>query len=336
MSRPGVTVSVLVIQSAVRSAEAAGVAAGRALKEASIDERLFADPDARVPLSAEEAVWEALVKLSGDEAFGLTAARATPRGSFDVLEHAMAASETFGDALSVLARYNRLLHDVAQFEIERTSDVVRVSHRFAGDARGATGAIADYTLGMFVHVGRALCKRDWTPRRVRFRHAAPNDLRPYRALFSAPVEFDAPDNQLELDPAVLDLPLAGADPSLSRVLLRYAEARAAALPAPDDLAAQVKDAIGKTLANGPKSLSEVARALGLSARTLQRRLTDEGLSHTELVDEVRRSLAIAWVAERRLVLSEIAFALGYSEPRAFHRAYRRWTGNTPGAERARS
>ena len=128
-----------------------------------------------------------------------------------------------------------------------------------------------------------------------------------------------------------------ADPGLSRNVTAHAEQLLAALaPAAEMLTAQVRRQLTEGMANEPMTLSQVARRLHLSERSLQRRLEAEGTRFAQLVDEVRRELALRYIADERLAPGEVAYLLGFAEPSPFHRAFKRWTGTTPlAARRAR-
>jgi AraC-like DNA-binding protein len=136
---------------------------------------------------------------------------------------------------------------------------------------------------------------------------------------------------------LLDRPVPTADPGLSRIVTAHAEQLLAALaPAADMLTARVRRQLAEGMANGPMTLTQVARRLHLSERSLQRRLEAEGTRFAQLVDEVRRELALRYIADERLALGEVAYLLGFAEPSPFHRAFKRWTGTTPlAARRAR-
>lgn len=135
--------------------------------------------------------------------------------------------------------------------------------------------------------------------------------------------------------ATLARPCPAADAALSQVIVRHAEGLLAALPDPSDsFANRLRRLISAQLASGGATLTAAAHALKLGERSLQRRLADDGLTFDAIVEEVRRELALRYLADPALAIGEIAYLLGYSEPSAFHRAFRRWTGRTPEAWRS--
>jgi AraC-like DNA-binding protein len=136
-----------------------------------------------------------------------------------------------------------------------------------------------------------------------------------------------------MDPAMLVRPVLSADPQLCAVIERHAEALLERLPSSGSVTDRARAALVEGLRSGRTEVAAVADGLRMSARTLQRRLSAEGTSYVELLDGVRRELALRYVADRTLSLSEVAFLVGFADQTTFHRAFVRWTGRTPGGFR---
>src|SRR5262249_2535552 len=143
------------------------------------------------------------------------------------------------------------------------------------------------------------------------------------------VEFDSGLNEMWLNSATLDLPIMKADPGLCAVLDRHAEELLAKYPRSDDLVARLREIIRNELNGGDPGVDRVARQLGLSARTLQRKLREHGITHQEILDQMRKDLATRYLSQPEMAICEVAYLLGFSESSAFHRAFKRWTGSTP-------
>ncbi|NWG74088.1 MAG: AraC family transcriptional regulator [Rubrivivax sp.] len=317
----------------VQVAAGRGVDAQRLMADAGFDPAWLGDAEARMPLVVEERLWDRAADLAADPLFGLHAAAAIRPGAFDVLDYAVRTAPDLRTALQRLARYNRLVHDVATFEVIPAAErAVRVEHRFAG-ARPCRQAV-EFTLASLVVVASQIGGRLVQALAVEFAHRAAGPAEAYRAVFGVAPRFGAPASCLVLAGEVLDRPVPGADAALSRIVTAHAEQLLAAqAPAHGDLAARVRRQLAEGMAHGPMTLGQVARQLHLSERSLQRRLDAEGTRFADLVDEVRRELALRYVADERLTLGEVAFLLGFAEPSPFHRAFRRWTGTTPAAAR---
>jgi AraC-like DNA-binding protein len=311
------------------------VASGVARDAFDFDAAVAADPDARIPIATETALWEQAARLTGDATFGLTAAMRVRPGAFDVLDYAIRTAPTLRAALERLARYNRLVHDAAVFTLIDRGAIVRVEHDLGGVAQSRHAA--EFTIGALVTVGGQLIGAPLRPRVVELRVPPPASFTAYERLFGVRPRFDADVNAIELDRATLDRPAVTADPSLSAVIVRHAEALLGSLPAPSaSTADRVRRAIADTLGDGDVSLAAIAARLKQSERTLQRHLAEDGVTFDALVEELRRDLALRYLADQRMAIAEIAYLLGYSEPSAFHRAFKRWTGQTPAEARKRA
>jgi AraC-like DNA-binding protein len=143
------------------------------------------------------------------------------------------------------------------------------------------------------------------------------------------VRFSAPSNRFTFASDLLTLPIAKADATLCAVLDRHAEELLAKYPPRDSLVEKVQSIIANEFRGGDPSLERVADQLGLTPRTLQRKLHELGTSHNELLDQMRRQLAMRYLREPEMAICEVAYLLGFSESSSFHRAFKRWTGVTP-------
>lgn len=295
------------------------------------------DPDARIPLALENALWEGAAAATGDPWFGLRAAAAIRPGMFDVLDYAVRTAPTAREAIARLARYNRLVHATAVFAIVDGGERVRIEHAFASGERPSRHA-SEFTLASLVVIGAQITGAPLVPLAVDLPHAAPDgDLTPYREAFGVVPRFAQAVGALELARIDVDRPCPAADPALSAIILRQANALLAALPDPErTTAARVRKHLAEHMPEGAPTLAEVAHALTLSERSLQRRLADEGTAFDALLDDVRRELALRYLAAPKTAIGEVAYLLGYSEPSAFHRAFKRWTGLTPAEARAKA
>jgi AraC-like DNA-binding protein len=165
---------------------------------------------------------------------------------------------------------------------------------------------------------------------VEFQHSKPQATSEHERLFRCPVIFNAPFNKLTFNSASLDLPIEQADEGLCRMLDRHAQELLAKYPPRDTVTDNARTVITRELNGGNPSLEHVAAQLGLSERTLQRKLQELGTSHNDLVEQIRRDLAMRYLQEPDMAICEVAYLTGFSEPSSFHRAFKRWTGVTPG------
>jgi AraC-like DNA-binding protein len=303
---------------------------------AGFDPARAADPAARISLGLEQLLWETAAEHTRDPNFGLHTAEMLRPGVFDVLDYAIRTAPSFQVALERLARYSRLEHEAAVFTIISDRVVTRIEHSFGPSVVLSCRQEAEFTVASIVTVAREIVVGGIQPVAVEFIHGAPPDTSEHVRIFSVLPRFAASVNALEVDAAAMSRPLITADPALSRIIERHAEAAMAAVREAEASAAeQVRRILVKTLPEGACSMTAIARTLGMSGRTLQRRLESEGSTFGAVLDGARRDLALRHLEDRKLTLAEIAYLLGYSEPSPFHRAFKRWTGATPQSLRRR-
>jgi hypothetical protein len=218
------------------------------------------DPDARMPLTTETALWAAGERLSGDRELGLHTAERLQPGVFDVLDYVVRTAPTLRIAVQRLARYNRLEHDVAEFSLQGEGERVRIVHAFRGGRPGQSLGqhrhSIEFTVASLAIIGRQLSGGPFAPTAVSFCHPAPENVDAHARVFGVLPRFSAPANVFEVAAADLDRPLPAADARLWRVIERHAEALLAARPDPaESLAARVARDVTNTLGEGPPALA---------------------------------------------------------------------------------
>ncbi|MFW6050937.1 MAG: AraC family transcriptional regulator [Myxococcota bacterium] len=335
MRSPDGHVSVVLVRALLSAAADLGWAEDELLRSIRLDPALIADPDAAVPKRVEQRIWRALVERFGS-GFGLKGAATLGRGSFRALEYAVRAAGTFGEGLERLVRFGCLLHGQPLFKLERHAAGASILYLPQHQPPEVAAAAGDFAIGALTVVGRDATGTAWVPKRVLIGHPAPEDRTPYDALFKAPVVFSAGVYQLELDERVVRLRMPEADPVLASILARFLGDRTSERgnPAPG-VVERVRDAIADGLPDREPDLASVASALGYSPRTLQKHLRTGGTRFRDVADEVRLELARRYLEQDGTTLAGVALLVGYSELSAFVRAFKRWTGMTPGEYRRR-
>lgn len=304
------------------------------LDAAPLDAATLADPDARVPLAAFYDLVEAAVGATGDPHLGLGFARRIDVEVFDALGFLLMTSATFGEALERMLRYQRLWNDGERYTAEIREDRAHITYTPFGPDRPAHGQAAEmFAFDVLVNGGQ-LCGAPIRALAARFRHAPAGDPAEKARLLGSPLVFGAPITELVIPADALSLPLPHANEALSRFLDRQVRTMAERVPRAAPLGDRVRALLAERLHEGA-DLAALAARLRMSPRTLQRRLRDEGTSQQDLLDEARRARAAAFL-EAGMAIAEVAHLLGYSEPSAFHRAFRRWTGSTPEGFRAQA
>jgi AraC-like DNA-binding protein len=335
MAAPEARLTVRAINPLLSGLRAIGHDSGPLLEAAGIDAGQLRDPDVRVPMRAVLRLIDGAVAETGDDNLGLHLAEHADLGSGDVHFYAMLASRTLGDAYGRLCRYQRLIHDTSRIELESEPGRAMLRHVMTGH-RAAPRHSAEFLLAVWVRAGRVITGIDWTPLDVHFIHAAPANVRDHTAFFRCPVHFGMPDNALILPESLLDTPCVRADESLIAVLDRYAADRIDPEPVTDDIVDRVRSTLADELKGGEPTATQLAARLKMSVRTLSRSLAAAGTSYREVLDSLRREQSLRHLAGNRFSISEIAFLLGFVELSSFHRAFKRWTGETPAEFRRRA
>jgi AraC-like DNA-binding protein len=299
---------------------------------------IVADADARVSPAQFCIAWAELIRLTGDPQIALRISAATPPGAFGVVEYVCRAQPTLGDALRQWVRYLNLLDDAVVVglvdDVDEAGDD-RTCLRVMVESEAPAPASHELCFALVAAQARQLTAAPFRFIGVDFTHRAPGDVAAYRKWFDAPVRFGADATQLVMPRAALAAPLTTADPALATILARHADDLVARDPEGPPLTAQIKRALRTALRDDRGHVDLVARQVGLTARSLQRRLKDEGTSFNALREDVRRELATRYLDDN-LSIAEISFLLGFSEPSAFFRAFKRWTGLTPVEARRRA
>lgn len=289
----------------------------------------LAEPDARVGYDLAVLVRERALALCGDPNLGLHLAQDVGKAQhFDAGLLLLMASPNVRVALERMVRHQRFWGDGDRTTLAQSHGGLTVRYdlrvKEGAFARHADEcAMAEIALGV-----RVLSGSDLRPRVVRFRHAAPASLEEHRALFGCPLEFRAPHTEVVLSDAVCDTPMQHANAAFFAIFEEQVHRALARLPRVAGASETVRAAVRAALASGTCTLAATARGLGISARTMQRRLHAEGTSFAALVDALRHELACTYL-DRRVSIPETAALLGYTDPTAFHHAFRRWTGATP-------
>lgn len=296
---------------------------------AGVDPARFDDPDALAPCTAFGAIVAAAQRFRPRPDLALAAARVTPIGAYPLLDYLVVSSADVGEALRRLARYYRLVGAPTPLEVEASRDSVRVVFPWSGDPFGV-----EYSIALCVfHLLRETGGRA-RPLAVSLHHR-PEAHREIAEALQCEVWTGEGWSGFALAPAALEIPMRRSDAALVAFLEPQAEAATVTRGAGDTFVPRLKAALLARLDGGEPSVASIARSLALTPRTLQRRLAAEGTSFQRVLDDLRRANAERHLRGTTLSIAEISFLLGFSEPAAFHRAFRRWHGTTPQSFRGR-
>ncbi len=300
---------------------------------AQLDPRWMEQPHARVPAAAMERLWDAAQRLTGDPDVGLHSAESYNPGALSIVGYVILSCSTAHEALLRLARYAPLLNDGLQVRLDQREGL---SHCHFGAAPGVDSfllrsprqAMETLAAGIVLTLGR-LALRAPVPLWVSFVHEPPADVSEHRRLLGADVRFAQAHNAVVYAAADLHVGMLSADPSLLDVFEADARSRLEQLAAPGAVSGRVQAIVAARLRGEVPSLASVASELAMSERSVQRSLSEETTSYRDIVDKVRKDLALSHLSRPGSSATDVAFLLGFSEPSAFSRAFRRWTGASP-------
>ena len=298
-----------------------------------IPRAIFERHDIEYPL---EKYYRLLESASADITnIGMRIGMAMRPGDLGALGHAMAASANLDRALSLLAKYlyvfahnNKVRLDVGQ---ERAIIFYQLNDGFVDLHRQDM----DLSTCFLASTVRNLSGHGIDPVLVELEHSRPAYAGELEAHFRCKLRFGASYNRLHYRKQVLDFPCTSADPGLCEALTFYLDARLRLRDEEEPLAGRVYHLVAAALRDGATDIACVGSMLGMSRRTLQRRLAAEGLVFSDMVCDVRRGIADEYMLRSDYSLTDIALVLGYSDLSAFSRAYRRWTGYSPQEVRKR-
>ena len=287
------------------------------------------DPDARIAAT----VWGPMLCRALEQRpmknAGMRLATVTPIGAFPLIDYLIMTSQNVSEGLTRLARYLRLAEARSGPYLREDEDPIRVLLEGCD-----TPLSAEFTVTL-----NLLHFREETEDRFRAAYASfchtPDDVAEMERVLSCPVQTGASWNGWALSRETCQIPLRRRDPALGSLLQRQAEEAIARLPPMEGAALDVRRALASRVGSGDTRIQTIARTLAMSARSLQRHLTAAGVSYQQLLDQARKDAAERYLTDSPLSIGEVAYLLGYSEPAAFNRAFRRWHKETPQAFRQR-
>jgi AraC-like DNA-binding protein len=296
------------------------------------------DPDAPPRTGGEHIdaaryfdVWRRAMALVGDPAFPLRAASTFQLEDHEIFGFLAMSCETLGQAYERTATYRALYCVGARWEIQLDADAVRlIWYPWTGDpADPGYRAAMDFAVADMADAIRRLGRSAPRPTEVRLVHPAPARTAEFAAYYGVLPQFASPLYELVYPPGVLELPIH----SFSSRLRDYFDAECrrlvSTLGSGTSLVEQVRKRLIGAMDGGETSIETTAKQLGMSPRSLQRRLADEGTGYNDLLAEIRAEFAKRYLARGTLSASEVAYLIGFTEPPAFFKAFKRWTGMTP-------
>ncbi len=295
------------------------------------------DRQQRISALSQARLVEYAAEAVADTAFGLHLAQETDPREAGLLLYAVSAGKDVREALALFARYSHIVNDSVRVAIVPRAEGATLALNFAGVPRHRAKQNVEFAIAVVVKALREASGRKISPSRVLFSHPRTSDLKEFDRFYNCRVEFGAPTDALDFAHEALSLPLVTCDRYLLETLRPYCEEAAKARrTAAGSLRASVENEIYRLLPHGRANVETVARALGVSPRTLARKLAEEGTNFAKLIADLRRTLSLQYIREPNFTVAQIAWLLGYERPESFTHAFRRWAGRSPSQVRSAS
>jgi AraC-like DNA-binding protein len=291
------------------------------------------DPDGRVTIRQVQQLWREIVTATGDPNIALHFGEMINPVSIGVLAYVMMHCATLGKAFEKLCQYQDIVCEGIRTEGHRQGDLYSLSLHLTSPDIIYPAYAFNSELSIYLSAIRALTGLPVAPKEIHFSYPRPLDITEHERVFApARVSFDADVTAMVLDASLLDIPILNASPSLFAMFEQHADELLRRLHKPT-LSARVRTEILTLMKGEEPTLATVADRLAMGVRTLQLHLKDEGTTYQQLLDDIRKELAVKHLREPNLSTTDIAYLLGFAEPSVFFRSFKKWTGHTPGAYR---
>jgi AraC-like DNA-binding protein len=297
------------------------------MESVGIDSQVLERADIEIPLERYIALWEAAGR--SNQNLGLEIGSQIEVDDIGALGHALRCAPCVTKALETMHQFIVVLSQSSRIDIEIDARQVRVDYQVNDPLIIHRRQDAEFVIATILRQLNLITDNRVRPVRVDFEHDKPADTSAHKALFGCVIYFNQSINRLYFSSEVLNLPVIQANERLYQALEPYLQRQREERTKPDQLLARITNIIAADLSSGVPSLEVICEQLGLTRRTLQRRLQQEGLKFSTLTEDVRRELAVAYVADSNYSITEISMLVGYTESGSFSRAFHRWTGQTP-------
>lgn len=315
------------------AAAGAAIDPASTLAKAGIDHDAPWDPKHMIPAVAYYEMLEAMAKETDVTELPVHVGASMRCDEYGALGLAWKAAPTLRASCSRIERYARIWTGVVAYELREHADgVLYIMHR-EGDRRLGLRLSNEATLASSVSLARQVCPVPFSPIEVLIKHDEPKSKAFHEAWFGCPVIFGADLDALLVSHEAMERPNILGDEGISRYLMSDLDDQLAKVETPPRVVGEAKDAIAQALSEGTPKMADIAKGLGLSARSFHRRLSEHGFSFQSLTEQTRRELAEGLLRDAQYSLAEVAFLTGFSEQSSFTRAFKRWVGTTPASYR---
>lgn len=330
-------VAISLVRATLEECARQGVDVRPLLDRVELASDLVEDAGARIPLEQYDALQRLAIEATDDEAFGLHLGEHASVASFSTLGHMVAQCRTIREAIELALQYYRLVADVTPAPaLVELGDEILFRYEFLRSTDPRLDRLrAEFGLARILGLAKILLGESTLPLETRFEHEAPSYAEEVQRVFAGTARFGAEHTGFVLPRELLERTHRHHDAQLLDVMRRQADRSLERLGEAEGVARRVRKILVERRATVRPEMDAVARELGVSSRTLRRKLTSEGVGFQQIVDDSLREVACSILRDPRRSIQEAAYELGFSDASSFHRAFKRWTGITPAVYRVR-
>ncbi len=325
------TISISVIKPVLQYAVSKGIYTDVLLTAAEIDPLLFETPEARLTIDEMDRIYWQAMHLTGDKNLGLHVGECYVTGSINIVGHVFMSCRTIAELQDKFVEYTDIVSEAFKINIDIDAKtnltVIEYTTRHAEDKLKRQHI--DCMFCVSITLLSALTGTPIKPLEVRFKHKPPDDISEHQRVFQAPLLFDQPMNALVFDSNVRDIPILQPNPELLFLFEQHARKVLGEVRSDKTYTKKVSLLLMNKMQEEPPNIDVIAKNLAMSVRNLQKKLEKENTTYRAIFTEVSKKLAMSYLENKELSISEIAYLLGFSEPSVFHRSFKRWTGQTP-------
>jgi len=303
-----------------------GIDSKQQLKNAGLDPRQLELPRSRFPFKGVVAFWDAIPALTGNEAIGLEVGEYWRATDAHALGYAFIASKNLTTAIKRLVRYSSIISDSIECQLTETDHTVYMDCK--GNWKGSDGFdrfTQDMRWSVLLGISNRCHLNKIHPSKVLFTYDKPDDITLYTSFFQCEIVFNADVERLEFSKEDAEMEFSTASSELAEINDRFLDSIAANM-CQDYIVDRVKEAIIHRLTSGTPGADKVASDLSITSRTLNRKLSDYNTNYSQVLKEVRHELALKYIADPLMPITEVGYLLGFADTSSFSRAFKRWTG----------
>jgi AraC-like DNA-binding protein len=314
-----------------------GIDVDELLKKANIDKSFLSNLDNKLPLENYYSLMDAAIEMTGDEYFGLHMGAGSNPGDLSILGYIMASCRNIREALEKVGKYFGIIGSTQKIYLEVEGDDARlIWDMIRYFPNKCIKHCLDSGLHNFYNMILNIADKPVEIKEVWIKADSPHDLNEYKRIFNCPILFNQPTAALVFPSKILDIPLKNPNPMLLSLLEHHANSFLSKINEDDQFSRKISLRFFESIQGNSPTIMDIAKDLGMSKRVLQNKLKEEGVTFSELINNVRKELAKSYLAEKRYTIDDITYLVGFSEPSVFRRAFKRWTGMTASQYRSSS